>query len=227
MEGESERVEEEIEQQEGAVREFEEEAAQVAYMANLIALRVQSEQILAAKAATAGSNANSYSSSNSNRATTGESASAGTGLDAEAQQALAQLLREADEVRKAAAVESTVADDVDAILHKKLAQEMASKRKRSAIVGRVLNPTAGRSVPSGVVGCGATGSQRSTEQPGSAKEAGEAASGSEKDGDSESHRDGGSSSGSEGESSEDESPPTGKKAKYTPLSYLDWTARSI
>jgi hypothetical protein len=217
LEGDRERAEEEIEQQEGAAKEFEEQAAQMTYMANLIALRVQSGRIAAAKGSTGASNAVDGSDETDN-------------LDADAQEALQNLLKEADAVRQASAPENTVASDVDSILYKKLAQEMANKRKRSGIVSNILKPalkgTQSEAEAAGPAStttkAGAEISQGHVEPNADGSEGGD----NEEESGSENSDEGESSSSESGYSSDDEAAPP-KKAKYAPLNFLDWTARSI
>lgn len=119
IEGESERLEEAADQRDESIREYEEEAAQMAYLANLIALRAQSEKL-------------TKSSATSNAADT---------LQEEGSEALDHLLKEVAEVRAATTSTNSAALDVDAILSQKLAQSAAQKRKRDAILKNIQSKT--------------------------------------------------------------------------------------
>jgi hypothetical protein len=166
------------------MREFEEEAAQMTYMANLYALRAQSEQLSGSA----------------------QASSSGSALDAEAQEALQKLLQEAEAVRRVTETVKTSAHDVDSILYQKLALDMANKRKRSAVLSKILAVDAAVSKESssktGEESKDDSGSEQSDEGSGESSE-----------------------DGSGSDSSDDEDAPPAKK--YTPLNFMDWTARSI
>lgn len=183
------------------MQQFEEEAAQMAHQAQLLALRVQSQQV----ASRAGREAHTTSSNN-----------ADDDLDAKGQEALENLLKEAEALRKATQLETSAAQDVEGILYQKLAQEMANKRKRSAILSSINS--VGASARKGSKDAESSDSDSS----GEGEDSGGSSDGS--DGESES-----SSSGS-GSGSDDEqqsAQQAAKRAKYTPLNFMDWTARTI
>jgi hypothetical protein len=115
MEGEREQLEEASDLREESGREYEEEAAQMAYMANLIALRAQSEKI------------------------SGQQSGSRDGMDDAGSEALDHLLREVAEVRTISKAPTNAALEVDAILYQKLAQNAAQKRKRDAILSNILS----------------------------------------------------------------------------------------
>jgi hypothetical protein len=185
LDGERELAEEATEQQEGIMREFEEEAAQMTYMANLYALRAQSEQL-----------------SGSAQASSSDSV-----VDAEAQEALQKLLQEAEAVRRVTETVKTSAHDVDSILYQKLALDMANKRKRSAVLSKIL-------------AVDAVASKKDSSKTREGQDKDDSSSEQSDEGSGESSEDGSGSDSSD----EDDAPPA---KKYTPLNYMDWTARSI
>jgi hypothetical protein len=184
------------------------------YMANLIALRVQSERIAAAKAST-GASSTAGGSDETDK------------LDGDAQEALQNLLKEADAVRQASAPENSVASDVDSILYKKLAQEMANKRKRSGIVSNILKPALrgkqsaedAAAPASSATTIADTSNSPRHQQHVEPSTGGSEGGNKEEDSGSENSDEGGSSSSESGYSSDDEAAPP-KKAKYTPLNFL-------
>lgn len=111
LEGERNLLEEASELQAEGNREYEEEARQMAYMANLIALRAQSERL-------------------TNHSGTEET-----------NEVLDQLLKEVGPAVRAEESSTSAASAVDSILYQKLAQNMANKRKRSVILNEVVNTT--------------------------------------------------------------------------------------
>lgn len=120
LEGERSQLEEASAAQEEGNREYEEEAMQMAYMANLIALRAQSERIVSNNSA---------------------------GSVEETEEVLGKLLKEVGQARDVSGENNnTAASAVGTILYQKLAQNMVNKRKRDAILSTVLNPTSGNIV---------------------------------------------------------------------------------
>jgi len=101
VDGDREHLEEAATAREETTREYEEEAAQMAYMANLIALRAQSEKL--------------------SKATRSEN-EVSSEIIQEGNAALHHLLKEVNEVRAVVQPASSAALDVDNILYQKLAQ---------------------------------------------------------------------------------------------------------
>lgn len=118
VDGEREQLEEASTAREESTREYEEEAAQMAYLANLIALRAQSEKL-------------QKSSNNADSEVSDK-------IVEEGNEALHHLLKEVNEVRAATQSALSAALDVDNILYQKLAQNAAQKRKREAILSTIL-----------------------------------------------------------------------------------------
>jgi len=123
VEGEREHLEEASAAREESTREYEEEAAQMAYLANLIALRAQSEKL---KKSSTGDDKGGVSEK----------------IVEEGNEALHHLLKEVNEVRAATQTAPSAALDVDNILYQKLAQTAAQKRKREAILSNILSTSA-------------------------------------------------------------------------------------
>lgn len=117
LEGEAAQLEEASEALEEGNREYEEEAMQMAYMANLIALRAQSERLA--------------SSNNSNSTPASE----------ETNDVLDKLLKEVGQARTVPEASSSAASAVESILYQKLAKNAANKRKRDVILSEVVNGT--------------------------------------------------------------------------------------
>ena len=125
VEGEREHLEEASAAREESTREYEEEAAQMAYLANLIALRAQSEKL-------------QKSSASNHKSEVSEK------IVEEGNEALHHLLKEVNEVRAVTHAAPSAALDVDNILYQKLAQSAAQKRKREAILSNILSTTAAK-----------------------------------------------------------------------------------
>lgn len=121
VEGEREHLEEASFAREESTREYEEEAAQMAYLANLIALRAQSEKL--------------------QKSTGNEKNDVSNQIVEEGNEALHHLLKEVNEVRALTQTTTNAALDVDNILYQKLAQSAAQKRKREAILSTILSTT--------------------------------------------------------------------------------------
>ncbi len=123
VEGEREHLEEASAAREESTREYEEEAAQMAYLANLIALRAQSEKL-------------------KKNSTGDDKSEVSEKIVEEGNEALHHLLKEVNEVRAATQTSPSAALDVDNILYQKLAQSAAQKRKREAILSNILSTSA-------------------------------------------------------------------------------------